>query len=61
MRDLDAVLQNRDPRTVFEGDAFFGGISKGKVTEVWGPPGAGKTALGFVMRSWEESYADRLM
>jgi RecA/RadA recombinase len=24
------------------------GIRKGHVTEVWGPPGAGKTALGYV-------------
>lgn len=23
-----------------------GGIQKGQVTEVWGPPGVGKTALG---------------
>jgi len=49
LRDLDCVLQNRDPATVFEGDAFSGGVSRGKVTEVWGPSGVGKTALGYVV------------
>ena len=24
-----------------------GGIQKGHVTEIWGPPGAGKTAFGY--------------
>lgn len=46
LKDLDAVLQNRDPATIFEGEAFYGGVSKGKVTEICGPPGVGKTSLG---------------
>ena len=46
LRDLDAVLQNRDPTTIQEGEVFHGGVSKGKVTEIYGPPGVGKTALG---------------
>lgn len=29
------------------GESGLGGIQKGHVTEVWGPPGAGKTALGY--------------
>lgn len=29
------------------GGAHHGGIQKGHVTEVWGPPGAGKTAFGY--------------
>ncbi|RDW91054.1 hypothetical protein BP5796_02219 [Coleophoma crateriformis] len=41
---LDAVLQNQD------GEATIpGGVSRGKVTEVYGPPGVGKTALGMQM------------
>ncbi|KAG0649187.1 rad55 [Hyphodiscus hymeniophilus] len=51
LRDLDALLQNRDPGSVLESDAFFGGVSRGKVTEVWGPPGVGKTALGVQLAS----------
>jgi hypothetical protein len=45
---MDCVLQNRDPLTVLEGESFHGGVSRGKVTEVYGPPGVGKTALGYV-------------
>jgi predicted ATP-dependent serine protease len=28
-------------------DAAFGGVSRGKVTEIYGPPGVGKTALWY--------------
>jgi predicted ATP-dependent serine protease len=28
-------------------DATHGGVQKGHVTEIWGPPGAGKTAFGY--------------
>jgi hypothetical protein len=28
-----------------------GGIQKGHVTEIWGPPGVGKTALGYSSQS----------
>jgi RecA/RadA recombinase len=41
---LDAVLQNRGLST--DGEPLHGGVSRGKVTEIWGPPGVGKTALG---------------
>ena len=46
---LDRVLQRRE-LGVSDSDeeAFHGGISRGKVTEVYGPPGVGKTALGYV-------------
>ncbi|KAH8597302.1 P-loop containing nucleoside triphosphate hydrolase protein [Bisporella sp. PMI_857] len=46
LRDLDALLQNRDPRTILDGESFYGGVSRGKVTEIYGPSGVGKTALG---------------
>ncbi len=26
-----------------------GGVQRGHVTEIWGPPGVGKTAFGFVL------------
>lgn len=49
LRDLDAALAAGDdtgdgPR----GDERDGtaGVSRGQVTEIWGPPGAGKTAMG---------------
>ncbi|KAK0102950.1 hypothetical protein ONS95_000856 [Cadophora gregata] len=42
---LDCMLQNRE--LVFSDlEALPGGISRGKVTEIYGPPGVGKTALG---------------
>lgn len=47
--DLDAALAGSMSRpSAPEGEtiAFQGGIAKGQVTEVWGPPGVGKTALG---------------
>jgi len=29
-----------------------GGIQKGQLTEIWGPPGAGKTAFGYAHSFW---------
>lgn len=49
MRDLDAILQNRDLSTILPEEDFHGGVSKGKVTEIYGPPGVGKTSLGYVI------------
>ena len=43
-RRLDAVLQGRDYE-VSSQDDLLGGISRGEVTEVYGPPGVGKTAF----------------
>ncbi|KAE8450503.1 hypothetical protein EG329_006233 [Mollisiaceae sp. DMI_Dod_QoI] len=42
---LDCALQNRESVTSDE-DPFHGGVSRGKLTEIYGPPGVGKTALG---------------
>lgn len=49
LRDLDAALAAGDdsgdgPRAGERERAT--GVSRGQVTEVWGPPGAGKTAMG---------------
>ncbi len=41
---LDASLGS-----VLDGSSV-GGIQKGYVTEIWGPPGAGKTAIGYVLQ-----------
>ena len=41
---LDAVVQNRE--VLADGEPLHGGVSRGKVTEIWGPPGVGKTAFG---------------
>jgi hypothetical protein len=45
---LDALLQNREPVVTGNGQ-LFGGLSRGRVTEIYGPPGVGKTTLGFVL------------
>jgi RecA/RadA recombinase len=42
---LDAFLQNREWISS-DVEPVYGGVSRGKVTEVYGPPGVGKTALG---------------
>ncbi|TVY43799.1 DNA repair protein [Lachnellula occidentalis] len=42
---LDHALQNREPQLP-ETEPFYGGVSRGEVTEIYGPPGVGKTALG---------------
>ncbi|TGO69900.1 hypothetical protein BELL_0751g00020 [Botrytis elliptica] len=47
LANLDLALQNTDPLQVStSADQNYGGISRGKVTEIYGPPGVGKTALG---------------
>lgn len=40
--DLDRALTGRTPAAPDED----GGLSKGQITEIWGPPGVGKTAVG---------------
>ncbi|PMD50186.1 P-loop containing nucleoside triphosphate hydrolase protein [Hyaloscypha bicolor E] len=42
---LDAFLQNRESVSS-DVEPLYGGVSRRKVTEVYGPPGIGKTALG---------------
>ena len=44
LRRLDAALQGRDYEFSSQDD-LPGGISRGEVTEVYGPPGVGKTAF----------------
>lgn len=44
LRSLDAALQARDYE-ISSQDDLLGGISRGEVTEVYGPPGVGKTAF----------------
>lgn len=46
LRSLDYLLRNRDPMTVSGSDTSHGGVPRGKVSEVWGPSGVGKTSLG---------------
>ena len=43
---LDACLQNRDGNATDNTLSFGGGISRGRVTEIYGPPGVGKTTIG---------------
>lgn len=43
--DLDRFLTGNASSLLTEQDEK-GGIQKGQVTEIWGPPGVGKTALG---------------
>jgi RecA/RadA recombinase len=51
---LDYALQNREPQLP-ETEPFYGGVSRGKVTEVYGPPGVGKTSLGLVKLQFGDS------
>ena len=58
---LDALLQNKEP-VVTGNEQLFGGLSKGRVTEIYGPPGVGKTTLGFVVEyPFFLSFTDRLL
>ncbi|KAG9231463.1 P-loop containing nucleoside triphosphate hydrolase protein [Amylocarpus encephaloides] len=42
---LDLALQNIGPQSEPD-ESFMRGLSRGKITEAYGPPGVGKTALG---------------
>lgn len=58
-RDLSED-DNHPPSNVYTGiteldDALGGGFESGKVTELWGPPGAGKTAIAYVASSSSSS------
>ena len=54
--DLDAVLGS-----VLDHDGGGeGGIQRGQVTEIWGPPGSGKTAFGYVCGSKPDTCGSRL-
>lgn len=50
LANLDLGLQSKDPLPVSPSststDQNHGGIPRGKVTEIYGPPGVGKTTLG---------------
>jgi len=43
LRNLDAVLQDLELGS--SNDAAPGGLTRGRVTEIYGPPGVGKTAF----------------
>ena len=42
---LDCALQNREALPL-DAASQYGGVSRGQVTEVYGPPGVGKTTVG---------------
>ncbi|TGO37470.1 hypothetical protein BHYA_0096g00090 [Botrytis hyacinthi] len=47
LANLDLGLQSKDPlQASTSADQNHGGIPRGKVTEIYGPPGVGKTTLG---------------
>jgi hypothetical protein len=50
---LDYALQNRESQ-LQESESFYGGVSRGRVTEIYGPPGVGKTAIGSVSLLFED-------
>jgi len=45
LQGLDRALQNGEALTSNPASQYSG-VSRGQVTEVYGPPGVGKTALG---------------
>lgn len=46
--DLDRALSGNASSQPLNWPAEKGGLSKGQVTEIWGPPGVGKTTMGWV-------------
>lgn len=46
LAELDKALAVNSPLQQVVGNDPPGGITRGQVTELWGPPGAGKTAFG---------------
>lgn len=54
IKALDRLL---DPTTMSSqiygsGQREPGGVRKGQVTEIWGPPGSGRTALGYEEKAY---------
>ena len=47
LKSLDAILQGKEPSSS-EQDDVPGGLSRGHVTEIYGPPGVGKSTLAYV-------------
>lgn len=47
LKHLDDILQGRDNDMPSQ-DNLPGGMSRGEVTEIFGPPGIGKTTLAYV-------------
>lgn len=45
LEHVDRALAGKPPGSD-EGSLVRGGVRRGQVTEVWGPPGSGKTAFG---------------
>lgn len=48
LQHLDRLLQGREYGSPTQDD-LPGGIFKGEVTEIFGPPGVGKTSLAYVI------------
>lgn len=48
LRSLDAILQGQETGNASQISAA-GGLSRGQVTEVYGPPGVGKTTFAYVL------------
>lgn len=44
LKSLDAILQGKEPYSSGQ-DALSGGLSRGQLTEIFGPPGVGKSTL----------------
>lgn len=44
--DLDGALEAGTEEAGKRGGGGAGGVCRGQVTEIWGPPGVGKTAMG---------------
>lgn len=56
LKSLDAILQGKEPGSSSQ-NVFPGGLSRGHITEIYGPPGVGKSTLAyvtcsFVIRFW---------
>ena len=52
---VDALLQNREIRSSSQ-DNLNGGLARGHVTEVYGPPGVGKSTFAWVLPHLNEGH-----
>ena len=57
---VDALLQNREIDSSSQ-DSLNGGLTRGHVTEVYGPPGVGKSTFAWVLPHQNEGHPKTLV
>ena len=57
---MDAFLQNREIGSSSQ-DSLNGGLTRGHVTEIYGPPGVGKSTFAWVLPYLNEGHPKTLL